>query len=80
MRFNNTNPLVKSASWDIGVSKTGFINEAGRCLVMQANIKQRPVVIVLLDSVGKQTRVGDAKRIKKWMESAYARMHSSRRG
>ena len=78
MRFNNTNPLVKSASWDIGVSKTGFINEAGRCLVMLANIKQRPVVIVLLDSAGKQTRVGDANRIKKWMESAYARMRSAR--
>jgi serine-type D-Ala-D-Ala endopeptidase (penicillin-binding protein 7) len=80
MQFNNTNPLVKSASWDIGVSKTGFINEAGRCLVMQANIRQRPVVIVLLDSVGKQTRVGDANRIKKWMESAYARAHNARRG
>lgn len=78
MRFNNTNPLVKSASWDIGVSKTGFINEAGRCLVMQSNIKGRPVVIVLLDSVGKQTRVGDANRVKKWMESAYARMYSAR--
>jgi serine-type D-Ala-D-Ala endopeptidase (penicillin-binding protein 7) len=79
MQFNNTNPLVKSASWDIGVSKTGFINEAGRCLVMQANIKQRPVVIVLLDSVGKRTRVGDANRIKKWMESAYSRAHNARR-
>ncbi|CAG0939571.1 serine-type D-Ala-D-Ala endopeptidase (penicillin-binding protein 7) [Gallionellaceae bacterium] len=80
MRFNNTNPLVKSASWNIGVSKTGFINEAGRCLVMQANIRQRPVVIVLLDSAGKQTRVGDANRIKKWMESAYTRVRSSRKG
>jgi len=78
MRFNNTNPLVKSSSWDIGVSKTGFINEAGRCLVMQSKIKGRPVVIVLLDSVGKKTRVGDANRIKKWMESAYARMQSAR--
>lgn len=78
MRFNNTNPLVKSSSWDIGVSKTGFINEAGRCLVMQSNIKGRPVVIVLLDSVGKKTRVGDANRIKKWMESAYARIRSAR--
>ena len=78
MRFNNTNPLVKSASWDIGISKTGFINEAGRCLVMQSKIKGRPVVIVLLDSVGKQTRVGDANRIKKWMESAYARIYSAR--
>ncbi len=72
MRFNNTNPLVKNASWDIGVSKTGYISEAGRCLVMQARINQRPVVIVLLDSWGARTRIGDANRIKKWMESAYS--------
>lgn len=69
IRFHNTNPLVKNASWNIGVSKTGFINEAGRCLVMQATINQRPVIIVLLDSWGKRTRIGDANRIKKWMES-----------
>jgi D-alanyl-D-alanine endopeptidase (penicillin-binding protein 7) len=69
LRFVNTNPLVRNASWDIGVSKTGYINEAGRCLVMEANINQRPVIIVLLDSWGKLTRVGDANRIKKWMES-----------
>ncbi len=72
LRFHNTNPLVRNASWNIGVSKTGFINEAGRCLVMQATIKQRPVIIVLLDSWGKRTRVGDANRIKKWMESSNA--------
>ena len=68
LRFNNTNPLVRSASWDIGLSKTGYISEAGRCLVMQAKISNRPVVIVLLDSWGKHTRVGDANRIKNWME------------
>ena len=68
--YKNTNPLVRNASWDIGVSKTGYINEAGRCLVMKATIKQHPVVIVLLDSWGKSTRIGDAKRIKKWMESS----------
>lgn len=79
MRYNNTNPLVKNASWDIGVSKTGYISEAGRCLVMQAKINQRPVVIVLLDSWGARTRVGDANRIKKWMESAYARARGTRR-
>jgi D-alanyl-D-alanine endopeptidase (penicillin-binding protein 7) len=72
MMYRNTNPLVKNASWDIGVSKTGYISEAGRCLVMKANINQRPVVIVLLDSWGKSTRVGDANRIKKWMESSLA--------
>ena len=69
LRFSNTNPLVKNASWNIGVSKTGFINEAGRCLVMAANINQRPVIIVLLNSWGKSTRIGDANRIKKWMEA-----------
>jgi D-alanyl-D-alanine endopeptidase (penicillin-binding protein 7) len=70
MRFNNTNPLVKNESWEIGVSKTGYINEAGRCLVMEATIDRRPVIIVLLDSVGKRTRIGDANHIKGWMESA----------
>lgn len=80
LRFNNTNPLVRNASWDIGVSKTGYISEAGRCLVMQATISKRPVIIVLLDSWGKRTRVGDANRIKKWMESASDRpAHSSHR-
>ncbi len=73
LRFNNTNPLVRNASWDIGLSKTGYISEAGRCLVMQAKILQRPVVIVLLDSWGKRTRVGDAVRIKNWMEGAVSK-------
>jgi D-alanyl-D-alanine endopeptidase (penicillin-binding protein 7) len=73
LRFSNTNPLVRNSSWEIGLSKTGYISEAGRCLVMQAKILQRPMVIVLLDSWGKRTRVGDANRIKQWMESAVAR-------
>jgi D-alanyl-D-alanine endopeptidase (penicillin-binding protein 7) len=68
--FRNTNALVRSDNWEIGVSKTGYISEAGRCLVMQARVADRPVVIVLLDSQGKMTRVGDANRIKRWMESA----------
>ena len=68
--FHNTNALVRSDNWDIGVSKTGYISEAGRCLVMQARVADKPVVIVLLDSSGKMTRVGDANRIKRWMESA----------
>ncbi|NOU01419.1 MAG: D-alanyl-D-alanine endopeptidase [Gallionella sp.] len=81
MRFNNTNPLVRNASWEIGVSKTGFINEAGRCLVMEATISRRPVIIVLLDSVGKRTRIGDANRIKQWMENTNAFASApSRRG
>jgi D-alanyl-D-alanine endopeptidase (penicillin-binding protein 7) len=66
--YKNTNPLVKNALWDIGISKTGYINEAGRCLVMKANISHRSVVIVLLDSGSKSNRIGDANRIKKWME------------
>ena len=53
----------------IGLSKTGFINEAGRCLVMQAEISGQPMIIVLLDSVGKMTRIGDANRIRKWVEN-----------
>jgi len=70
--FRNTNALVKAEDWEIGVSKTGFINEAGRCLVMQAWLANKPMVIVLLDSVGKFTRVADAQRIKRWMETAVA--------
>ncbi|MGH8729737.1 MAG: peptidase S11, partial [Burkholderiales bacterium] len=54
----------------IGLSKTGFIRESGRCLVMQATIGTKPVIIVLLDSWGKQTRIGDANRIKSWMETS----------
>lgn len=77
MAYHNTNPLVKSAAWDVGLSKTGYINEAGKCLVMQARVADKPVVIVLLDSVGKQTRVGDANRIKRWMESTQARAQAS---
>jgi len=68
--FHNTNSLVKSASWDIGLSKTGYINEAGKCLVMQAWLNNKPIIIVLLDSWGKMTRIGDANRIKRWVESA----------
>jgi len=78
MRFVNTNPLVRNASWDIGVSKTGFISEAGRCLVMEATINQRQMIIVLLDSWGKLTRVGDANRIKKWMEDVNTRTEGRR--
>jgi D-alanyl-D-alanine endopeptidase (penicillin-binding protein 7) len=69
MAFHNTNSLVASPSWDIIVQKTGYINEAGKCLVMKAVIEGRSVVIVLLDSFGKFTRLGDANRIRQWMES-----------
>lgn len=73
LQFRNSNGLVKNPSWEIGLSKTGYISEAGRCLVMQAKIAARPVVIVLLDSWGKNTRMGDANRIKKWLESRLGR-------
>jgi D-alanyl-D-alanine endopeptidase (penicillin-binding protein 7) len=69
LEFNNTNLLVRNSTWQIGLSKTGFTGEAGRCLVMQANVAQRPVLIVLLDSQGKMTRIGDANRIKRWLEA-----------
>ncbi len=68
MAFSNSNGLVRSGNWDIGLSKTGYISEAGRCLVMQARIAARPVIIVLLDSWGKLSRVADANRIKQWIE------------
>jgi D-alanyl-D-alanine endopeptidase (penicillin-binding protein 7) len=68
LNFVNTNALVRSSDWEIGLSKTGYINEAGKCLVMQAQIGNQPVVIVLLDSWGRLTRVGDANRIRKWLE------------
>jgi len=68
LAFHNTNRLIRSPRWQIGLSKTGFIDEAGRCLVMQAHVAQRPVLIVLLDAQGKMTRFGDANRIKQWME------------
>jgi len=72
LAYSNTNRLVKNPSWDIGLSKTGYIQEAGKCLVMQAWVADKPVVIVLLDSAGKLTRIGDANRIKRWMESTQA--------
>jgi D-alanyl-D-alanine endopeptidase (penicillin-binding protein 7) len=69
-QFGNTNALVKSPDWQIGVSKTGFINESGKCLVMQAWLLNKPTIIVLLDSFGRFTRVADAQRVKRWLESS----------
>ena len=70
--FVNTNGLVRGGSWEIGLSKTGFINAAGRCLVMQATVATRSLIIVLLDSVGKYTRIADANRIRHWLEPDFA--------
>lgn len=69
IQFPNTNALVRNHRWNIGLSKTGYIEEAGRCLVMQAMLANRPVLVILLDSWGKYTRLGDANRIKQWMET-----------
>jgi D-alanyl-D-alanine endopeptidase (penicillin-binding protein 7) len=73
VEFRNTDKLVKNPGWNIIVQKTGYIAEAGKCLVLEAVIRGRNVVIVLLDSFGKYTRVADAQRVKSWMESASAR-------
>lgn len=83
LHFHNTNALVRessNSSWEIGLSKTGYISEAGRCLVMQATIAGEPLIMVLLDSVGKLTRIGDARRIKKWMEHNYTPLTTSQNG
>ena len=70
--FNNSNALVKNDAWDIQLQKTGYIREAGRCVVMLATIASKPMVIVLLDSIGKYTRLGDAQRVKHWLETGEA--------
>lgn len=67
-RFVNTNSLVRRNGWDIGLSKTGYIQESGRCLVMQTQLKRRPVVIVLLNASGDRSRINDVLRIKRWLE------------
>ena len=69
LQFNNTNRLVKSDNWDIGLQKTGYISEAGRCLVMQAHVAGRKLIMVFLDSAGKFSRLADAERVRHWMES-----------
>ena len=68
LRYGNTNRLLKSKDWEIRLSKTGYIHEAGRCLTMQAEIAHQPLVIVLLNSYGKLTPTGDSNRIRKWIE------------
>jgi D-alanyl-D-alanine endopeptidase (penicillin-binding protein 7) len=67
--FYNTNPLVRNDHWSIDASKTGYINQAGRCLVLQAEIQKRHVAIILLDSFGKRSHIGDAGRVRRWLET-----------
>ncbi|CAD6536771.1 D-alanyl-D-alanine endopeptidase [Paraburkholderia metrosideri] len=69
LAYNSTNALVRNPTWDIGLQKTGFINEAGECLVMQATIHGRPMIIVLLDSSGKYSRFADATRLRTWLDN-----------
>jgi D-alanyl-D-alanine endopeptidase (penicillin-binding protein 7) len=70
LQFNNTNRLVKNPAWDIGLQKTGYISEAGQCLVMQAKIAGRKLIMVFLDSTGKLSRIADAERVRHWVESS----------
>ena len=69
----NTNGLVRNSRWDIELSKTGYISEAGRCLVMQVRVASKDLIVVLLDSWGKQSRIGDAQRIRQWLEKTATR-------
>jgi len=68
LQFNNSNRLVKNPEWDIGLQKTGYISEAGRCLVMQAQVAGRKLIMVFLDATGKLSRLQDAERVRKWVE------------
>lgn len=77
LSYGNTNGLVRSKYWDIELSKTGYISEAGRCLVMQVRVAEKDLIVVLLDSWGKHSRIGDANRIRKWLESGAAEGRSS---
>ena len=70
LQYNNTNRLVKNPQWDIGLQKTGYISEAGQCLVMQAQVAGRKLIMVFLDSAGKLSRIADAERVRRWLESS----------
>ncbi len=72
LQYNNTNRLVKNPDWDIGIQKTGYISEAGQCLVMQTKVAGRKLIMVFLDSAGKLSRIADAERVRRWLESAPA--------
>lgn len=72
LAYNNTNRLISNPSWEIGLQKTGYITAAGRCLVMQAKVAGRQLIMVFLDSAGKFTRLGDAERVRRWVEASSA--------
>ncbi|MBX9935834.1 MAG: hypothetical protein K2Y10_04495, partial [Burkholderiaceae bacterium] len=77
LQYNNTNRLVKNPDWDIGLQKTGYIAEAGRCLVMQTKVAGRKLIMVFLDSAGKYSRLGDAERVRNWVEARQHSLHSA---
>lgn len=77
LTYVNTNSLVRGHRWDVGLSKTGYISEAGRCLVMRVRLASRDLIVVLLDSWGRYSRIGDANRIKRWVETHAAARQSS---
>jgi len=77
LQYNNTNRLVKNPAWDIGLQKTGYISEAGQCLVMQAKVSGRKLIMVFLDSAGKLSRIADAERVRRWIESNPAAINRS---
>ena len=76
VEFFNTNRLVRRKNWDISLSKTGYIADAGHCLVMETKISHRPVIIVLLNSWGKLSKFGDSNRIKRWLQNGEKRLAS----
>jgi D-alanyl-D-alanine endopeptidase (penicillin-binding protein 7) len=71
LQYNTTNRLVKNPEWEIGLQKTGYISEAGQCLVMQAKVAGRKLIMVFLDSAGKLSRIGDAERVRRWVEAKH---------
>lgn len=77
--YRNSNPLVRNPSWNIDITKTGYLSEAGRCLVMQTTIRGMPVVMVLMNSWGTYTRVGDAGRVRRWLETSAPAQLAARR-
>ncbi len=78
LQYRNSNGLIENPDWEIGLQKTGYISEAGRCLVMQVHVTGRPVVMIFLDSKSKQSRLADASRIRKWLEGRAASAMSDR--
>lgn len=80
LQYRNSNGLIENPDWEIGLQKTGYISEAGRCLVMQVNIADRPIVMIFLDAKSKQSRLADADRIRKWLENRATSAMSARTG